>query len=98
MYLRLEHNYIEDTAIQQAFDDQILVPMRKGYGVRRSSEIKARLLVREDGQFQQKKGTPPAPENVPPPRPARPKGKGKDKGKGKGGEWGQGSEQRQGRE
>lgn len=80
MYLRLEHNYIEDTAIQQAIDDQILVAMQKGNGFRHSSEIKARLLVREDGKFQQKKGTPPAPEDVPPPRPVNPKGKGKGKG------------------
>mmetsp|Transcript_133406 Transcript_133406/g.259737 ORF Transcript_133406/g.259737 Transcript_133406/m.259737 type:complete len:605 (-) Transcript_133406:135-1949(-) len=90
IYLRLEHNYIENSAIQQAIDDNIMVAMKKGDGVYHSTELKARLLVREDGRFQQKTGMPPAPEDVPPPRPVRPKGKGKGKGKSVDGGKGQG--------
>jgi len=85
MYLRLENNYIENSAIQQAIDDNILVAMKKGSGLHLlSTEFKARLLVREDGRSRQKAGMPPAPEDVPSPRPVRPKGKGKGEGKGKG--------------
>jgi len=91
MYLRLENNYIENSAIQQAIDDNILVAMKKGSGLHLlSTEFKARLLVREDGRSRQKAGMPPAPEDVPSPRPVRPKGKGKGKGKSVDGGKGQG--------
>mmetsp|Transcript_44788 Transcript_44788/g.103472 ORF Transcript_44788/g.103472 Transcript_44788/m.103472 type:complete len:465 (-) Transcript_44788:118-1512(-) len=82
LYMRLEHNYIVESVIKRAIDDKIFVPMKKAEGARHSALYKARLLVREDGTFQQKKGTPPAPEDAPPPKPVFEKGKGKGKSKG----------------
>jgi len=81
LYIRLEHNYIEESAIQAAIDEGVLMTMRKNEGVRHTSSAKGRLLVREDGAFQQKRGEPPAPEDAPPPKRVHDKGKG-DKGKG----------------
>jgi len=52
--------------------------MQKCDGIRHSNEFKARLLVREDGKCKQNRGTPPAPEDAPLPRPVRSRGKNKD--------------------
>mmetsp|Transcript_5568 Transcript_5568/g.13745 ORF Transcript_5568/g.13745 Transcript_5568/m.13745 type:complete len:525 (+) Transcript_5568:420-1994(+) len=94
IYLRLENNYIEESAMRQSIDDGVAVKMRKGDSLKFAESVKVRLLVREDGSFQQKKGDPPKPEDVPAPRPFREKGKGKgEKGRegwGSSG-WGKGS-------
>jgi len=85
LYLRLEHNYIEDAAMKEVVDSGVAMKMKKKEPIRYSSDAKVRLLVREDGGFNQKKGDPPAPEDVPAPRPYHGKGKGKGKSFGKGG-------------
>eukprot|EP00931_Biecheleriopsis_adriatica_P113699 TRINITY_DN8886_c0_g1_i1.p1 TRINITY_DN8886_c0_g1~~TRINITY_DN8886_c0_g1_i1.p1 ORF type:complete len:509 (-),score=121.46 TRINITY_DN8886_c0_g1_i1:62-1588(-) len=83
VYMRLEHNYIDTAAMDAAVEEGTAVKMRKNKNPRHSDTIKVRLMVRDDGSWDQKKGEPPAPEDVPDARPFRDKGKG-DKGKGKG--------------
>eukprot|EP00930_Biecheleria_cincta_P033997 TRINITY_DN2352_c0_g1_i1.p1 TRINITY_DN2352_c0_g1~~TRINITY_DN2352_c0_g1_i1.p1 ORF type:complete len:583 (-),score=134.52 TRINITY_DN2352_c0_g1_i1:76-1773(-) len=90
VYLRLEQNYIDTSVMQQSIKDGVATKFRKNAPPKHSDSIKVRLLVREDGSFQQKKGDPPAPEDVPEPRPWRNKGSGKGKGSSKGSEKGKG--------
>lgn len=91
VYLRLEQNYIDTSVMQENIKDGIATKFRKGTPPKHSDSIKVRLLVREDGSFQQRKGDPPAPEDVPEPRPWREKGSGKGKESSKGSEKGKGS-------
>merc|ERR1719343_810998 len=88
LYLRLEHNYIDPKDMEKAVEDGHVVKMKKGKTPHGVKGVKARIIVREDGQFQQKRGEPPAPEDVPDPRPFRgDKGKGKGKGGKSSGDW-----------
>jgi len=84
LYVRLENNYIDEAAMKQSVDDGVAMKMRKSDHIKYSDTVKVRLLVRENGTFQQNKGDPPAPEDVPDPRPYREKGKGKGRGSSKG--------------
>jgi len=84
LYCRVEGNYIDVAALKETVDSGIATTMKKNSRTDGFSEsTKCRLLVREDGTFQQRRGSPPAPEDAPPPRAVSVKGKGgKDKGKG----------------
>lgn len=84
LYLRLEHNYIDVAAIEAHVESGTFLAMKKTdpIGNLYKSEAKCRLLVVSKGDYQQKEGPPPAPENAPPPKKVSIKGKGKDKGKG----------------
>jgi len=87
LYLRLEGNYIEDDTIQEKIDDGTFMTMRKNDRPYYTADHKVRLLLKEDGSLGQRKGTPPAPEDAPPPKrvnDSKGKGKGKDTDKGKG--------------
>lgn len=82
IYMRVEGNYIESSALQTAVDNGVAITLTKTGGMGHSDTAKCRLLVRsEDHSFAQKEGEPPAPEDAAPPKPVREKGKG---GKGKG--------------
>jgi len=72
MYLRLEHNYIDTTAIQEKLDEGVLAMMQKSGPAAYAPEVKCRLLVHEDGKLKQKDGDPPSPEDAPPPKRVQP--------------------------
>lgn len=78
VYIRIENNYIDESAIQQCIDSGIIVKMFKG-DTKHSDTHKVRLLVRRENGFQQRSGPPPAPESVASPRPFKGKGTGKGK-------------------
>lgn len=68
LYMRLEQNYIEDSVIKEKMDSGVIKKFEKGWKNKIQSiqgEEKVYLLSKkgEEG-FQQKKGTPPAPEDV----------------------------------
>lgn len=86
LYLRLEHNFIDTKAMDKVIEDGIAVKMKKGKTPAHSDGVKMRFLVREDGNFAQKRGTPPSPEDVPDPRPVREKGMGKGSSSWSGGD------------
>jgi len=69
LYVRLENNYIEEQAIKEKVDSGVIKPFTKREG-RSGGEkgAKINLLVQAHGKFQQKTGTPPAPEDAPPPK------------------------------
>lgn len=81
VYVRLEHNYIAPEHIQERLDAGTIISWKKGEKSLHPT-AKGRLVVFEHGKFQQKTGTPPAPEDAPQPRPVRQDSKGKGKGKG----------------
>eukprot|EP00439_Symbiodinium_sp_Y106_P023112 s2952_g2.t2 len=82
IYMRVEGNYIESSALKSAVENGVAITFTKNGGMGHSDTAKCRLLVRsEDHSFAQKDGEPPAPEDAAPPKPVREKGKG---GKGKG--------------
>ncbi|CAE7643290.1 unnamed protein product [Symbiodinium sp. CCMP2592] len=82
IYMRVEGNYIESSALKTAVENGVAITFTKNGGMGHSDTAKCRLLVRsEDHSFAQKEGEPPAPEDAAPPKPVREKGKG---GKGKG--------------
>jgi len=69
LYLRLENNYIDPAAIQARVDSGLINSFTKKesrWTVKEGSKVN--LLVTDHGQFQQKQGAPPAPENAPPPK------------------------------
>lgn len=70
LYLRLENNYIDEAVIQERVDAGMIKPFKKMTGARfeANSTAKVNLVVRTDGQYQQKAGAPPAPEDAPPPK------------------------------
>mmetsp|Transcript_75987 Transcript_75987/g.180768 ORF Transcript_75987/g.180768 Transcript_75987/m.180768 type:complete len:480 (-) Transcript_75987:156-1595(-) len=68
MYLRLEHNYIDGSAIQEKVDEGVISVFKKQASSHFSDKVKVRLLVHEDGKFKQKDGDPPNPEDAPPPK------------------------------
>mmetsp|Transcript_24618 Transcript_24618/g.56820 ORF Transcript_24618/g.56820 Transcript_24618/m.56820 type:complete len:506 (-) Transcript_24618:124-1641(-) len=72
MYLRLEHNYIDPTTIQEKIDEGVLAVMRKTGPAAYAPEVKCRLLVHEDGKLKQKDGDPPSPEDAPAPKRVQP--------------------------
>eukprot|EP00930_Biecheleria_cincta_P025721 TRINITY_DN1825_c0_g1_i1.p1 TRINITY_DN1825_c0_g1~~TRINITY_DN1825_c0_g1_i1.p1 ORF type:complete len:607 (-),score=177.08 TRINITY_DN1825_c0_g1_i1:40-1860(-) len=85
LYIRFEGNYIEESAIQESIDQGVAKVMTKSSRPDYSDTVKCRILVREDGQFQQKEGDPPPPDEAPPPKRVNDfgsKGKGKNKDKG----------------
>jgi len=82
MYLRLEHNYIDEEALKSKIEEGVMQAMRKTDPARNSDTIKIRLMVVQSGSLQQNSGEPPAPEDAPPPK--RVKGKGPEKGRSKG--------------
>lgn len=76
VYIRVENNYIESSAIQQFIDGGVITKMLKG-DIVHSDTHKVRLLSSRDRGFQQRTGPPPAPEDARAPRPYRGKGAGK---------------------
>lgn len=68
LYLRLENNYIEESAIQEKVTEKVIKLFAKSWGTSVQSltgSEKVYLLKRSaQGGFQQKKGTPPPPETV----------------------------------
>lgn len=73
LYMRIESNYIEDAVIQEKIDSGILVEFQKTGPIRgpvpSNPEAKVKFICHGKGQFKQKKGSPPAPEDAPPPKP-----------------------------
>lgn len=69
LYLRLENNYISEAAIQEKVDAGLIRTFNKNQG-RPAAEgaVKINLLCQKVGQYQQKQGDPPAPEDAPPPK------------------------------
>jgi hypothetical protein len=88
LYLRIENNFIDCAAIQEKVDMNVIHMYKKKDTRVAAAEAKVDLLVQRDGEFQQKQGPPPAPEDAPPPREVmdhgnRISGKGQSKGQGK---------------
>jgi len=87
LYLRLENNYIEESAIQQRVDSGMMIAFKKNSRpTKPPAEAKIKLLVMDYGKFQQKAGPPPAPEDAPPPKEVFDKSSGQW-GQGKKGGW-----------
>lgn len=77
MYMRIEGNYIAESSIQEKIDIGTLAQFKKNEGAIRAPvasnpDAKIKILVRQDGQFAQKQGVPPNPEDAPPPKPVAP--------------------------
>jgi len=71
MYVRMENNYISEEAIQERIACGTLTTFTKGWqggGQLTNPAAKVKLLVRGPGQFQQKQGEPPAPEDAAAPK------------------------------
>eukprot|EP00927_Polykrikos_kofoidii_P028796 TRINITY_DN2502_c0_g1_i2.p1 TRINITY_DN2502_c0_g1~~TRINITY_DN2502_c0_g1_i2.p1 ORF type:complete len:584 (-),score=91.24 TRINITY_DN2502_c0_g1_i2:206-1864(-) len=62
MYLRVENNYIEPSAIQRTVDDGTVSLWRKSDPLVHDDNIKVRLMLQQNGSFGQRKGVPPTPE------------------------------------
>lgn len=93
VYMRIENNYIEDEVIQEKIDSGLLVEYQKNGPIRgpvaSNPEAKVKFICPIKGQFKQKKGVPPSPEDAPPPKPVydrytqqQEQAKGKGKGYG----------------
>jgi len=69
LYVRLENNYIEEQAIKEKVDAGVIKPFTKKEGRWGGDNgAKINLLVQTHGRLQQKTGTPPSPEDAPPPK------------------------------
>merc|ERR1711971_921191 len=68
LYVRFENNYIEEQAIKEKVDSGVIKPFTKREGRSGDKGAKINLLVQAHGKFQQKSGTPPSPEDAPPPK------------------------------
>jgi len=69
LYLRIENNYIEEEAIKDKVDAGVIKTFTKKEG-RPSGDkgAKINMLVSTPGRYQQKSGSPPAPEDAPAPK------------------------------
>jgi len=70
LYIRLENNFIDEKAIQARVDSGLIRPFTKNEGRPHveAGGSKVSLMVMKKGQYQQKTGMPPAPEDAPPPK------------------------------
>jgi len=69
LYVRLENNYIEESAIKEKVESGVIKPFTKKDGRPGGDKgAKINLLIQSHGRFQQKSGTPPSPEDAPPPK------------------------------
>lgn len=93
LYLRLENNYIEESAIQQKVEEGVIAPLQKHRGARMppaEGGVKIHLVANNSGGFQQHAGEPPAPEDAPAPKEVKEWGKDKkqqERGKGSQPQW-----------